>query len=84
MSSLLKQLSLIKKPYNYLNYKKIKINVITIFFLIILSSCEATEKAEKKRQADAFQTVSLIPPTEEDSEFFQTEYKQNPAPSYPW
>jgi hypothetical protein len=76
--------SLFKSPFICNNYKKIIINVIIICFIFILTSCEASEKAEKLRLDNAYKTVSLIPPTQEESEYFQQSFEKQPPPSYPF
>jgi hypothetical protein len=73
-----------KTSFKLTNYKKVIINVIIFSFLFILVSCEASEKAEKKRYIEEFKTVSLIPVSEKESSFYQTEYKKNKEPDYPF
>jgi hypothetical protein len=84
MSNLLKTSTLLKSLYNLNNYKKITINVIIFCLISLISSCEASEKAEKSRRENETKVVSLIPKTELDSEFFKTEFEKNPPPDYPW
>jgi hypothetical protein len=84
MSTLLKTISLSISTYNLDNYKKVLINVITICLLFALFSCEVSEKAEKARSDVAYKTVSVIPPTQEESEFFQISYERTQGPKYPW
>lgn len=73
-----------KYSFKLTNYRKSIINVIIFSFLFVLVSCEASEKAEKKRYIEEYKTVSLIPPSEKDSSFYQTDYKKNKEPSYPF
>ena len=51
---------------------------------MLFYSCDASEKAEKQRLDNAYRSVSVIPPSEEDSEFFNTRFEKQPAPEYPF
>ncbi len=84
MSNLLKIITEYKKHLNFINYTNFKINVIIICLAVFLFSCEASEKAEKARLEKAHKTVDMIPPSQEDSEFFKTSYEKQPTPVYPW
>jgi hypothetical protein len=84
MSNLLKIGSFNISIYYLDNYKKLSINVIIICLIAFLFSCEASEKAEKQRLDMTYKTVSIIPSSQEESEFFETSYDKQPSPQYPW
>lgn len=69
---------------NLTNYKKTAINVIIISFFLFFSSCDVSEKAEKERLDHAFGQVAIIPPSEENSEFFNTNFERQEPPQYPF
>jgi hypothetical protein len=84
MSSFFKRAPFNFSSLNLTNYRKVLINVIIFSFIIIFSSCDVSEKAEKERLDQAFGTAAIIPPSEDMSEFLNTSCEKQEPPHYPF